>query len=68
MYDIIFFRSAQNVTDVSFFCSEHSYDFSCVCDARHTVHLNELFAMRQNKRNGQPNEGVCDIRHKVHSD
>ena len=29
---------------------------------------NELFAMRQNKRNGQPDEGVCDIEHTVHSD
>ena len=28
----------------------------------------ELFAMRRNKRNGQPDEGVCDIEHTVHSD
>ena len=26
------------------------------------------FAMRQNNRNGQPDQGVCDIRHMVHSD
>ena len=31
-----------------------------VCDAGHTVQFNELFAMRRNKRNGQPDEGVCD--------
>ena len=42
--------------------------FSCVCDPWHTVQSNELFAMRQNKRNGQPDEGVCDIEHTVHSD
>ena len=24
--------------------------------------------MRQHKRNGQPDEGVCDIQHTVHSD
>ena len=47
---------------------KHSSDFSCVCDAGHTVQLNELFAMRWNKRNGQPDEGVCDIEHRVHSD
>ena len=39
-----------------------------VCDAGHTIQSNELFAMRQNKRNGQPDEGVCDIQHTVHSD
>ena len=32
------------------------------------IQSNELFAMRQNKRNGQPDEGVCDIEHTVHSD
>ena len=40
---------------------KHGLDFSCVCDAGHTVQYNELFAMRQNNRNGQPDEGVCDI-------
>ena len=24
--------------------------------------------MRRNKRNGQPDEGVCDVHHTVHSD
>ena len=24
--------------------------------------------MRRNKRNGQPDEGMCDTRHTVHSD
>ena len=24
--------------------------------------------MRRNKRNGQPDEGVCDVQHTVHSD
>ena len=46
---------------------KHGSDFSCVCDAGHTVQSNELFAMRRNKRNGQPDEGVCDIQHTVHS-
>ena len=40
---------------------KNSSYFSYVCDERHMVQLNELFAMRQNKINGQPNEGVCDI-------
>ena len=26
------------------------------------------FAMRRNKRNGHPDEGVCDVHHTVHSD
>ena len=39
-----------------------------MCDAGLTVQSNELFVMRQNKRNGQPDEGVCDIQHTVHSD
>ena len=39
-----------------------------MCDEGHTVDLYELFAMRQNNRNGQPDQGVCDIRHTVHSD
>ena len=47
---------------------KHVSDFSCVCDAGHTVQFNELFAMRQDKRNRQPDEGVCDIQHTVHSD
>ena len=38
-----------------------------VCDTQDTVHSDELFVIRQHKRNGQP-EGVCDIEHTVHSD
>ena len=49
-------------------CIKQSLDFTCVCDEGHTVDLYELFAMRQNNRNGQPDQGVCDIRHTVHSD
>ena len=30
--------------------------------------IRELFVIRQHKRNGQPDQGVCDIRHAVHSD
>ena len=29
-----------------------------VCDVEHTVHSDELFVMRWNNRNGQPDEGV----------
>ena len=47
---------------------KHGSYFSFVCDAGNTVQFNELFAMRRNKRNGQPDEGVCDIQHTVHSD
>ena len=43
-------------------------DFSNVCDAGHTVDPSELFAIRQNNRNGQPYQGVCDRRHTVHLD
>ena len=32
------------------------------------VQPDELFVIRQHKRNGQPDQGVCDIRHAVHSD
>ena len=32
------------------------------------VQFNKLFAIRWNKRNGQPDECVCDIQHTVHSD
>ena len=40
-----------------------------VCDVHHTVHSDELFVIRQHKRNGQPDHRcVCDIRHAVHSD
>ena len=56
----------QNVCDGG--AIKHGSDFSCVCDAGHTVQLNELFAMRRNKRSMQPDEGVCDIEHTVHPD
>ena len=56
----------QNVCDGG--CIKHGSDFSCVCDAGHTVNPFKLFAMRQNNRNGQPDQGVCDIRHTVHFD
>ena len=56
----------QNVCDDR--CTKNDSDFSCVCDARHTVQFNELFAMRKKNGNGQPDEGVCDIRHTVQSD
>ena len=56
----------QNVCDAG--AVKHGSDFSCVCDVGHTVQFNELFAMRRNKRNRQPHEGVCDIQYTVHSD
>ena len=59
-------KKVQNVCDGG--AIKHGSDFSCVCDAGHTVQSNELFAMRRNKRNGQPKEGVCNIQHAVHSD
>ena len=49
-------------------CIKHGSDFSCVCDAEHTVHPYELFAIRQTNRNRQPYQCVCDIRHTVCSD
>ena len=33
-----------------------------VCDIDHTVNSDEMFVIRQHKRNGQPDQGVCDIR------
>ena len=59
-------KKVQNVCDGR--AIKHGSDFSCVRDHGHTVWLNELFAMRWNKRNGQPDEGVCDIEHTVHLD
>ena len=59
-------KEVQDVCDGG--CIKNGSDFSCVCDAGHTVQFNELFAMRRNKRNGQPDESVCDIQHMVHSD
>ena len=59
-------KKVQNICDGG--CIKHGSDFSCVCDAGHTVQFNQPFAMRRNKRNGQPDEGVCDVQHMVHSD
>ena len=59
-------KKVQNMCDGR--CIKHGSDFNCVCNVGHTVQFNELFAMRRNKRNGQPDEGVCDIQHTVHSD
>jgi hypothetical protein len=56
-------KNMQNICDGGYI--EHGSDFSCMCDAGHTVQFNELFAMRQKNRNGQPDAGVCDIRHTV---
>ena len=47
---------------------KHGSDFSYVCDAGHMVDPSELFAIRQNNRNGQPYQCVCNIRHTVCSD
>ena len=52
-------KKVQNICDGG--AIKHSSDFSCVCDAGHTIQFIELFAMRQNKGNGQPDEGLCDI-------
>ena len=59
-------KKVQNICDGG--CIKHGFDFSCVCDAGHMVNPFELFAMRQNNRNGQPYQCVCDIRHTVNSD
>ena len=56
----------QNICDGG--CIKNGSDFSCMCNARHTVQFNELFVMMRNKRNVHPDEGVCDIQHTVHSD
>ena len=59
-------KKVQNVCDDG--CIKHGSDFGCMCDAGHTVQFNELFAMRKKNGNGQPDEGVCNIQHIVHSD
>ena len=41
----------QNVCDDG--CIKHGSDFSCMCDAGHTVDSAELFVMRKNNKNGQ---------------
>ena len=38
-----------------------------MCDIRHTVRTDELFAIRESNINGQSDQGVCDIRHMVQS-
>ena len=32
------------------------------------IRFNSIIAMRGNKRNGLPDEGVCDVQHTIHSD
>ena len=59
-------KKVQNVCNAR--CIKHGSDFNRVCDAGHMVVFNELFAMRRNKRNRRPDEGVCDIQHTAHSD
>jgi hypothetical protein len=59
-------KKMQNVCDGR--AIKHGSNFSCVCDAGHTVDPSELFAMRQNNRNRQPYQCVCDIWHTVRSD
>ena len=39
---------------------KHGSDYTCVCDEGHMVDLYELFAMRQNNRNGNQIK-VCAI-------
>ena len=46
----------------------NTVQISCVRDVGHMVQFNELFAMRRNKRNRQPDGGVCDTQHTIHSD
>ena len=40
----------------------------CVMYTIRMGHSDELFGIRQHKRNGQPNQGVCDVHDTVHSD
>ena len=54
----------QNVCDGSDI--EHGSYEICVCDEWKMVNPEELFAMMQNNRNGQPDKGVYDIWHTVH--
>src|SRR4051812_48549634 len=59
-------KKVQNICDGG--CIKHGLDFSCMCDSGHTVNPFELFAMRQNNRNGQPYQCVYGIRHTLCSD
>ena len=45
---------------------KHGSYWSYVCDEWQPFNSEEPFAMMQNNKNGQPDEGVCDIRHTVH--
>ena len=49
---------ASNTVEVLVACAMQGIRFSSVT----------RFAMRRNKRNGQPDEGVCDVHHMVHLD
>ena len=59
-------KKVQNVCDHG--CIKHGSDFSCVCEAGHTVDPDELFAIRQNNKNEQQYKCVCDIRLTIRSD
>ena len=52
-------KKMQNVCDGGDI--KHGSYWSCVCDEWQTVNPEELLAMMKNNRNGQPDEGVCDI-------
>ena len=56
-------KKMQNVCDGGYI--KRDSDFSCVSDVGYTVDPYELFVIRQNNRNGQPYQCVCDIRHTV---
>ena len=56
-------KKVQNICDGE--AIKHGSNFSWVCDAGHTVNPFQLFAMRQNSRNGQPYQCVCDAGHTV---
>ena len=45
-------KKVQNVCDGEYI--KHGSDYTCMCDDGHMVDLDELFAIRQNNRNGQP--------------
>ena len=51
-------EDASNTVHILVACAMQGIQFSSI----------NYFAMRGNKRNGQPNEGVCDVHHTVHSD
>ena len=53
-------KKVQNVCDDG--CIKHGSDFSCVCDAGHTVHWDELCVVRQHNGNSSTEQDVCDTR------